>query len=117
MIIRYRSDIISVVLKSLLLLSGIFFNTLVYAQVSNIRFHQLSLEDGLSHSLVSDMVEDDLGFLWLGTQDGLNRYDGYGFRVYYAGTGDKTPSKNWITDLYKDKFGQIWVYYRETGLD
>ncbi|UCH13684.1 MAG: response regulator, partial [Bacteroidales bacterium] len=81
------------------------------------RFYQLSLEQGLSHSLVLDMVEDDLGFLWFGTQDGLNRYDGYEFKVYYAGKSNKTPSKSWIIDLYKDKYGQIWIFYQDKGLD
>jgi signal transduction histidine kinase/ligand-binding sensor domain-containing protein/DNA-binding response OmpR family regulator len=89
----------------------------VSAQDPYIRFHSISLEDGLSHSYVTSFLEDDLGFLWFGTQEGLNRYDGYGFKVYRAGKSNRTPSKNWITDIYKDHFNQIWIYYEGNGLD
>jgi len=89
----------------------------VCAQDNYIRFHSISLEDGLSHSFVTSFLEDDLGFLWFGTQDGLNRYDGYEFKVYHAGKSNRTPSKNWITDIYKDHFDQIWIYYEGDGLD
>ena len=89
----------------------------ICAQDNYIRFHSINLEDGLSHSLVSSFLEDDLGFMWFGTQDGLNRYDGYEFKVYHAGKSKHTPSKNWITDIYKDHFNQIWIYYEGKGLD
>jgi signal transduction histidine kinase/ligand-binding sensor domain-containing protein/CheY-like chemotaxis protein len=82
-----------------------------------IRFHQISIEDGLSHSLVSAYLEDDHGFLWFGTQDGLNRYDGYGFRVYHAGRGPRSPSHSWIRSAYKDRSNQIWIYYQGIGLE
>lgn len=95
----------------------VYLNLSLKAQQSNVRFHQISLEEGLSHSLVSRMLEDDLGFLWFGTQDGLNRYDGYEFKIYYADKTNKTPSKNWISDIYKDRSGQIWIFYRDKGLD
>jgi signal transduction histidine kinase/ligand-binding sensor domain-containing protein/DNA-binding response OmpR family regulator len=90
---------------------------LSYGQPSDIRFHNLGLKDGLSHSLVNDMVEDDLGFLWFSTQEGLNRYDGYEFKVFYAGEGPKNPSKTWISGLHKDNHGQIWIYYQGGGID
>ncbi|KPL11015.1 MAG: hypothetical protein AMS26_20920, partial [Bacteroides sp. SM23_62] len=89
----------------------------VGAQDPYIRFHKLGLEDGLSHSLVLSFIEDDLGFLWFGTQDGLNRYDGYTFKVYHAGKTNRTPSKNWIMDIYQDHFSQIWIFYQGNGLD
>jgi ligand-binding sensor domain-containing protein len=85
---------------------------LLHSQSSDIRFHNIGLQDGLSHTLVSDMVEDDLGFLWFATQEGLNRYDGYEFKIFSAAKGPGNPSKTWITNLYKDHFGQIWIYYQ-----
>ena len=47
-----------------------------------LRFKNISLDEGLSQSVVLDIVQDDLGFLWFATQDGLNRYDGYDFKVF-----------------------------------
>ena len=99
----------------ILFLAGISF--LVNAQNPNIRFHRIGLKDGLSHSLVSGFVEDELGFLWFGTQEGLNRYDGYEFKVYHAGKTNRSPSKNWISDMYRDHYGQIWIFYQGIGLD
>jgi signal transduction histidine kinase/ligand-binding sensor domain-containing protein/AraC-like DNA-binding protein len=90
---------------------------LLHSQSSDIRFHNIGLQDGLSHTLVSDMVEDDLGFLWFATQEGLNRYDGYEFKIFSAAKGPGNPSKTWITNLYKDHFGQIWIYYQGGGID
>ncbi len=99
----------------LLLLWGIIVG--LPANDSGIRFHNMSIEHGLSQSLVSSMVEDDKGFLWFATQEGLNRYDGYEFKKYYAGTGDKHLLKNWTSYLYKDQAGQIWIYYQGGGID
>src|SRR5262245_57820368 len=52
------------------------------AYSQNIRFEQFSLEEGLSQSVANVVLQDRMGFLWVGTEDGLNRYDGYGFKVY-----------------------------------
>ena len=54
----------------------------VPAGAQPLRFERLTIEQGLSQSTANSVVEDDLGFLWIGTQDGLNRYDGYGFKTY-----------------------------------
>ena len=83
MLLRCNRNIVNLVVKYLIVCSYLLINVFTQAQVPNIRFHQISLEEGLSHSLVSDMVEDDLGFIWFGTQDGLNRYDGYD-RISYS---------------------------------
>ena len=47
-----------------------------------IKFRRLTLEDGLSQSTINCIVQDAQGFMWFGTEDGLNRYDGYTFKVY-----------------------------------
>jgi len=59
--------------------SRLFLPNTSYSQ--NIRFEQLSLDDGLSQSTVNVILQDHKGFLWVGTEDGLNRYDGYNFKV------------------------------------
>ncbi|MCK5906251.1 MAG: hypothetical protein KAG37_01595, partial [Flavobacteriales bacterium] len=55
--------------------------------------------------------------LWISTQNGLNRFDGYNFRQYYAGESNRTLQKNHIQDLYKDSFGQLWISYFRGGID
>jgi signal transduction histidine kinase/ligand-binding sensor domain-containing protein/DNA-binding response OmpR family regulator len=90
---------------------------LTYCQPSDIRFYNLSLKDGLSHTLVSDMVEDDIGFLWFATQEGINRFDGYEFKVFNSSQGSGNPSKTWMRNIYKDNRGKIWIYYEGGGID
>ncbi len=63
-------------------------------------FSHLTLEDGLSQSVVLDIVQDSTGFLWIATQDGLNRYDGYEFKIFRNNPDDSASlSDNWITSL------------------
>ncbi|GAA0893672.1 hypothetical protein GCM10009122_33510 [Fulvivirga kasyanovii] len=53
-----------------------------FAQINNIRFERLTIDDGLSQNTVMSITQDDQGFLWVATQDGLNRFDGYDFKTY-----------------------------------
>ena len=73
-------------------------------------FQNFSVRDGLSQNTVNAILQDKLGFLWFGTKDGLNRYDGLSFRQYKCNQIDKRSlGNNFITALYEDKTGQIWV--------
>ena len=82
----------------------------VIAQNPIVRATHLSLEEGLSQSNVRCMLQDKFGFLWIGTQDGLNRYDGYNFRVFKNQPDDSySLSANMITCLLEDKEGSIWI--------
>jgi ligand-binding sensor domain-containing protein/signal transduction histidine kinase len=84
----------------------------------NIRFEHLSLEQGLSQSVVNSILQDRTGFLWIGTQDGLNRYDGYNFTIYKPDSTDLTSlSDRWITALAEDDEGYLWVGTRLGGLN
>ncbi|HRK88748.1 MAG TPA: two-component regulator propeller domain-containing protein [Anaerolineales bacterium] len=84
----------------------------------NIRFEQLSLEDGLSQSVVNAILQDNKGFLWIGTDDGLNRYDGYEFKVYKPDTNDPDSlSDRSVTDLVEDSQGYLWIATRVGGLN
>jgi len=87
-----------------------------YSQIDRFNIHNLNLKDGLSHSSVTSIEEDDNGFLWIGTENGLNHFDGYNFKHYYAGKSEKTPLKNHVTQLYSDSFGQIWISYYKSGI-
>jgi signal transduction histidine kinase/ligand-binding sensor domain-containing protein len=86
-------------------------------QNPEIRFHNLGIREGLSHSLVYSMAEDSLGFLWFGTQDGLDRYDGYEFKTYFKGSGNRHPSDSWVQDLYIDSHDQLWIWYQGSGFE
>lgn len=82
----------------------------LYAYDKNARFEKISLEDGLSQSVVQNIVQDSTGFLWFGSQDGLNRYDGYNFTTFRRNPSDSTSlSDNFITSLLVDHTGQLWV--------
>lgn len=80
-------------------------------------FEKLSVGDGLSQASVQTLFQDSRGFLWLGTQDGLNRYDGYGFHIFKHRPEDpRTLSDNMIFDIAEDGSGHIWVA-TERGLN
>ncbi len=73
-------------------------------------FSQLTDADGLSQSTIFSMIQDKDGYLWLGTIDGLNRYDGYEFKVYSNDPSDSLSiSDNFISALFEDSNGLIWV--------
>lgn len=76
----------------------------------NLHFDHLSLADGLSQSVVFTIFQDSRGFLWIGTQDGLNRYDGYNFKIYTHDPEDSTSlSDNHIGAIVEDHQGNLWV--------
>lgn len=83
-----------------------------------IKFKHLSVEDGLSQSVVNCMLQDRTGFLWFGTQDGLNRFDGYQFKVFRNDSKDANSiSSNNIWSIFEDKSGNIWVGTQEGVLN
>jgi ligand-binding sensor domain-containing protein len=76
----------------------------------NLSFKQLNIESGLTQRTVYCIVQDHLGFLWIGTQDGLNRYDGYGLTVFKNSVSDvNSISDNRIRALYLDPQNVLWV--------
>lgn len=83
----------------------------------SIRFERLTQEQGLSQGTVNCLLQDRIGFLWLGTQDGLDRYDGYRFTVYKHDPQDPTslPS-SWISALALDPSGDFWIGTEGGGL-
>ncbi|HNB70204.1 MAG TPA: two-component regulator propeller domain-containing protein [Acidobacteriota bacterium] len=75
-----------------------------------VKFHHLSIEQGLSQSSILCIWQDQQGFLWFGTQDGLNRYDGYTFLVYRNDPQLLTTlSSNRVGTLFQDQSKQLWV--------
>ena len=81
------------------------------------RFEQLSVEAGLSQSAVLCMLQDRQGFLWFGTMDGLNLFDGYGFMVFKNDPKDPASlAHNSVQALLEDHSGRLWVG-TSSGLD
>lgn len=98
----------------------IFFysTTLNFAQPNSIKFKHIGSDDGLSQNFISCIVQDKKGFMWFGTKDGLNRYDGYSFVVYQHDSFDSTTiSSSYITSLFEDSRGLIWVGTLNGGLN
>jgi diguanylate cyclase (GGDEF)-like protein/PAS domain S-box-containing protein len=75
-----------------------------------LRFERLGIEQGLPQESVTAMLQDGHGFLWLGTQAGLVRYDGYRVITYRADSADpQALADNWVTALHVDAQGRLWV--------
>lgn len=84
----------------------------------NIRFEQFSLEEGLSQSIVHTILQDSKGFLWVGTDDGLNRFDGYNFTIYKPDTENpESLSDRSITAIVEDPYGYLWIGTQHGGLN
>jgi len=82
-----------------------------------IRFEHISIKDGLTQNSILCILQDEKGFLWFGTEDGLNRYDGYDFKIFKHKFNDNTTlSNNNIKTLLNGEKGYIWVG-TETGLN
>ena len=84
----------------------------------SLRFESLGLKDGLSQSTVLVTLQDRFGFLWIGTEDGLNRYNGYTFKIFRPDLNNPDSiSDRWITSLYEDTQGYLWIGTRQGGLN
>ena len=84
--------------------------TRIYANAQDYYFKHYQTENGLSHNAVFASLQDRNGFLWFGTMDGLNRFDGYNFKVFRRLPNDPTSiGNNNIRCLTEDKNGKIWV--------
>ncbi|MDN3663834.1 two-component regulator propeller domain-containing protein [Algibacter miyuki] len=86
-------------------------------QFKNLKFENLDKIDGLSSSTCSEIFQDSDGYLWFGTIDGLNKYNGYGFEVFRPNLNDSTSISNIrINTITEDKNGNLWIG-TNNGLD
>src|SRR5262249_55233844 len=77
---------------------------------TEIRFRRLSTFEGLLQTKVAQIVQDDEGFMWFGTQHGLNRYDGYNLRTFVNNPQEQNSlSGVAVGALFKDRDGTLWV--------
>ena len=81
------------------------------AALQNIEFSSLNNRDGLSNSQVNAILKDKTGYLWFGTQSGLNRFDGFRMKTFlYSATNQTSLVNNYVDELQEDNEGKIWVH-------
>jgi len=94
------------------------FSIQISAQVSPIRFRHYNIGDGLSLNTVRTICQDFKGFIWIGTADGLNRFNGRTFGIYRPIAFDTTSLSDWdISSLLQDSHGRLWIGTYNGGLN
>ena len=99
------------VLKRLFILTGIILQVIsVFAQKKDMNFSLISIEQGLSQSTVFSILQDKRGFMWFGTNDGLNKYDGYKITIYKPDPGNPNSlAGNRVFSIFEDSRGELWI--------
>lgn len=99
--------------KPLLLLSVFLlisiFSPVVHGEIQNMVTELYTTKHGLSSTKITSITQDDKGFIWIGTEDGLNKFDGYNFTVYKQGKDSTSLVSDHIATLYKDSRQRLWV--------
>lgn len=100
------------------LVCAMLLPAVIQAQQGNVTFNHLSIQDGLSQSTVQAVTQDEEGYLWVGTQDGLNKYNGYDITIYKSDPADSTTiSSSDIRAIYEDDEGRLWIGTQSGGLN
>ena len=86
-----------------------FITNECYANLDDLSFNNMNIEQGISQATIETMFQDSKGYIWLGTNDGLNRYNGYEYKIYNYEEDQNSISHNGITDITEDDYGNIWV--------
>ena len=90
----------------------------LFSQADIIKFDHISLEQGLSQNSVFCIIQDQKGFMWFGTEDGLNRYDGYEFEIHKNDLlNHASISDSYILSIHEDRAGIIWIGTDGGGLN
>ncbi len=101
-------------------LCALLINVIVnngFSQKSQYIFNQITIENGLSNNSITCILKDSRGFIWIGTTDGLNRYDGYSFVIYKNNPLDSNSiSDNFISSIIEDFSGNLWIGTQGGGL-
>ena len=114
-----KAPFVKTLAMSIFVLSAAFaVPGVILAQAHDIMFEELSVEEGLSQSIVFCVTQDHNGFMWFGTEDGLNRFDGYAYIVLRHDPNDPfSLTYNHILSLLVDSEGALWAGTMLSGLD
>ncbi|HWR99657.1 MAG TPA: two-component regulator propeller domain-containing protein [Prolixibacteraceae bacterium] len=108
--------VISLLFNSILLFNT--FNSRAVELVNNLSFDLYSQEHGLSNSQIHCVLQDRKGWIWIGTSQGVCRFDGYRFTVFKNDPDDSTSLKgNLIRVIFEDRKGQLWIGTENGGLN
>jgi ligand-binding sensor domain-containing protein/signal transduction histidine kinase len=89
---------------------ALFLSSLVNASEHSIRFEHLTIDNGLPQNSGYSLLRDKIGFIWIGTQEGLVRYDGYNTKIFKHNDEDPNSlSANYIQSITQDRQGNLWV--------
>ncbi len=100
------------------LLTGLLCSPLLYSQKPALRFQRYTVEDGLAQGSTFCIVQDRKGFMWFGTEQGLNRFDGYNFHVYkFEYDNPNSLSDSYIKSICEDTSGVMWIGTNGGGLN
>lgn len=99
------------------LITIILFLLNLKGQSLTLTSESLTISDGLSNNVIYSIIQDKLGFIWIATQDGLNRFDGYNFKVYKNQPYKQNVlSGNWVHCLLEDEKGNLWIGSNSQGV-
>ena len=98
--------------KQIVFLVGLYSCVSLHAQL---QLNEISHINGLSQNTVNSIIQDNDGFLWIATFNGINKYDGYSMNYFDA--SNKNLSSNLIHNLFKDNYGNIWAGTPESGIN
>ncbi|WP_419803294.1 two-component regulator propeller domain-containing protein [Mucilaginibacter sp.] len=83
-----------------------------------LHFESFTIDNGLSQGFITSILQDKQGFMWFGTNDGLNRYDGYSFTVFrHDPLNLNSPAGDDISCLFEDSHQRLWIGFRGKGID
>lgn len=101
-------------MKRLLSFTLLLVTVFCQAQDRTVFFDHLTIFDGLSQNSIYSIYQDQQGFMWFGTEDGLNKYDGYQFKVYRPEVfNENSLSDKWIEGIFGDSDDNLWIITRE----
>jgi len=87
-------------------------------QMNNLKFEKITIEDGLSQNSCFCIIQDYQGLMWFGTEDGLNRFDGYNIKVYKTEPNDSNSiASNYVISIFEDSKGNLWAGTDGGGLN